>query len=88
MAEDTLEEEEKTITNQLKEELLRLPNIPHKNCPNGKDEKEIKEKIKTINSSLQHRFEYEQCSIFFVNQNVKPAVWTLLNIRNSRFELS
>ena len=35
-----LEEREKAISYDLKEKLLSLPNLPSKECPNGKDEKD------------------------------------------------
>jgi len=38
-----LEEKEKTISITLKEKLLSLPNLPSKECPEGKDEKDNKE---------------------------------------------
>ena len=38
-----IEEEEKAISKQIKEQLLTLPNIPSPNCPKGKDENENKE---------------------------------------------
>ncbi len=38
-----LEEREKTISSNLKEKLLGLPNLPSKECPNGKNEKDNQE---------------------------------------------
>ncbi len=38
-----LEEQEKTISAKLKEELLRFPNLPSQECPDGKNEKDNKE---------------------------------------------
>ncbi|WP_269623257.1 serine--tRNA ligase [Prochlorococcus marinus] len=37
---NTLEEKEKALANSISEKVLHLPNIPHKDCPEGKDEKD------------------------------------------------
>ena len=38
-----IEEKEKSISEKIKQQLLNFPNIPSKNCPLGKDEKDNKE---------------------------------------------
>ena len=40
-----LEEEGKKASNDLREQLLRLPNLPSPNCPDGEDAKSNQEKL-------------------------------------------
>ncbi len=73
-----IEEKEKAISKTLKEELLKLPNLPSIECPDGKDEKDNKEirrwGIPKRGKDLQNHWEIaERLDLFETERSAKIA---------------
>ena len=87
-----IEEEEKIISKQIKDELLSLPNIPSKDSPNGKDESDNKEirhwgEVKK-NESFRHHWEIsEGIGIFDTERSVRISQSRFVTLLNQGAKL-
>ena len=82
-----LEEEEKTISSKLKDALLQLPNLPNDQCPNGKDEKDNKEKKRwgspRQEKNLENHWEIaERLSLFDTQRSTKISQSRFVTLLN------
>ncbi len=83
----SLEEEEKNLSANLREQLFRLPNLPSPHCPNGKDEKDNLEKYKwgqpRIEEGLKQHWEIaEYLKIFDSERSVKISQSRFVTLLN------
>ncbi len=74
----SLEEEEKKAANDLREQLLRLPNLPSPDCPDGEDEKSNQEKHRWGNplkgeNLLEHWEIAEKLNLFDTERSARIA---------------
>ncbi len=82
-----LEEEEKLLSTNLREQLLKLPNLPSQQCPKGKDEKDNQElrvwgKPRSEENLQEHWQIAERLALFDTEKSVKISQSRFVTLLN------